>query len=102
MNTYTLDEIKKHNTKDNCWIVIHNNVYDVTNFLKEHPYFSLDTPVIIDESDKEWFEEQYKTDLRQMIKVTNFSTNATKENAITDKNSSQLFTSVIKTQIKFV
>jgi len=42
---------------------------DFTNFLEECPYFSLDTPVIIDEPDKEWFKEQYEKDLKQMIKA---------------------------------
>jgi len=31
------DEIKKHKTKDSCWVVIDGKIYDVTKFLKEHP-----------------------------------------------------------------
>ena len=31
------DEIKKHNKKDDCWVVVDNVVYDVTSFLEEHP-----------------------------------------------------------------
>ncbi|RNA11075.1 fatty acid desaturase 2 [Brachionus plicatilis] len=31
------DEVKKHNTKDNCWIVVNNFVYNVTSFKKNHP-----------------------------------------------------------------
>lgn len=41
---------------------------DFTTFLEEFPYFSLDTPVIIDESDKELFEQQYEKNLKNMIK----------------------------------
>ena len=26
-----------HNQDEDCWIVIHNKVYDVTDFLTEHP-----------------------------------------------------------------
>jgi cytochrome b involved in lipid metabolism len=26
-----------HNSKDNCWINIGKKVYDVTNFIDEHP-----------------------------------------------------------------
>lgn len=26
-----------HNSADDCWIIIHNHVYDITAFLKEHP-----------------------------------------------------------------
>ena len=42
---------------------------DFTKFLEECPYFSLDTPVLIDESDKEWFIEQQKKEIKQMIKA---------------------------------
>ena len=31
----TWDEVKKHKTKDSCWVVINNEVYDVTKFLDE-------------------------------------------------------------------
>lgn len=34
---YTLDDVKLNNGKNGgkTWIVIHDNVYDVTNFLKD-------------------------------------------------------------------
>ncbi len=35
--TYTLEEVKKHTTDKDCWLVIHGKVYDVTEFLEEHP-----------------------------------------------------------------
>ena len=28
---------KKHSDETSCWIIVNNNVYDVTNFLKDHP-----------------------------------------------------------------
>lgn len=31
------EEISKHNTINDCWIVINNHVFDVTNYLKRHP-----------------------------------------------------------------
>ncbi|KAL7419080.1 hypothetical protein Q5752_005916 [Cryptotrichosporon argae] len=30
-------EVQKHNTKDDCWVIIGGNVYDVTEFLEYHP-----------------------------------------------------------------
>ena len=33
----TLEEVKKHNTRDSVWFVIHNKIYDVTKFMDEHP-----------------------------------------------------------------
>ena len=34
---YTLEQVKTHNKADDCWLVINGLVYDVTNFLCEHP-----------------------------------------------------------------
>ncbi|KAJ8720006.1 hypothetical protein PYW07_012049 [Mythimna separata] len=34
---FTADEVKKHNSRRNLWIVIRNDVYDVSSFLAEHP-----------------------------------------------------------------
>lgn len=31
------DEIKKHGSVDDCWVILHSKVYDVTDFVKEHP-----------------------------------------------------------------
>ena len=34
---YTWKEVATHNNRESCWIVIRENVYDVTKFLKYHP-----------------------------------------------------------------
>ncbi|XP_045474015.1 cytochrome b5-like [Harmonia axyridis] len=34
---YSLAEVKTHNDNRSSWLVINNNVYDVTPFLNEHP-----------------------------------------------------------------
>lgn len=34
---YDLDECKNHTTDKDCWLVINSKVYDVTEFLDEHP-----------------------------------------------------------------
>ncbi|KAK5645783.1 hypothetical protein RI129_004247 [Pyrocoelia pectoralis] len=33
----TLEEVSWHDTISDCWIVIYDRVYDITDFLKEHP-----------------------------------------------------------------
>merc|ERR1719326_987801 len=30
-------ELAKHNTDTDCWVIVGDDVYDVTNFLKDHP-----------------------------------------------------------------
>ena len=34
---FKLSEVAEHNTRASTWMVIHNKVYDVTEFLVEHP-----------------------------------------------------------------
>ena len=34
---YTFADVRKHNTKEDGWIVVDGIVYDITNFAKNHP-----------------------------------------------------------------
>lgn len=34
---YSLSEVKKHNSPDSAWIIVHGHIYDCTRFLKDHP-----------------------------------------------------------------
>lgn len=34
---FSWDEIKKHTTVESCWLVVRNEVFDVTPFLEHHP-----------------------------------------------------------------
>jgi len=34
---YTMEEVAKHTTKGDCWVVVAGQVLNVTNFLSEHP-----------------------------------------------------------------
>ncbi|KAK1555451.1 hypothetical protein Q3G72_026707 [Acer saccharum] len=35
--TFSMSEVKKHNSADSAWIIVHGNIYDCTRFLKDHP-----------------------------------------------------------------
>jgi L-lactate dehydrogenase (cytochrome) len=37
LKVYTMEEVAKHNAKSDCWVVLHDEVYDVTAFLEDHP-----------------------------------------------------------------
>lgn len=41
MNTaskmYSMSEVRKHNSSDSAWIIVHGHIYDATRFLKDHP-----------------------------------------------------------------
>merc|ERR1712159_885323 len=37
MSAYTMDEVSKHTSKTDCWVVVDSQVLNVTNFLKDHP-----------------------------------------------------------------
>ena len=35
--SYTLKEVGEHKDGDSMWLVVDNGVYDISNFLDEHP-----------------------------------------------------------------
>lgn len=37
LKMYTLRDIQKHNSENDCWIIVNGIVYDVTNFINLHP-----------------------------------------------------------------
>ena len=67
METYTMDEVNKHDNKKDCWIVIKNNVYDITEFLKIHPGGSSIVLTIAGEDATEYFEELHRPEILEEV-----------------------------------
>ena len=34
---YTAAQVEKHSTPEDCWLIVHEKVYDVTSFVPRHP-----------------------------------------------------------------
>lgn len=37
MKQFSVGDVSHHKSEDDCWIILNNDVYDVTSFLHEHP-----------------------------------------------------------------
>ncbi|KAI9364083.1 cytochrome b5-like heme/steroid binding domain-containing protein [Pilaira anomala] len=65
---YTHEDVSKHNTRDDLYMIIDNKVYDITNFVDEHPGGD---EILIEEGAKDAsgpFEDVgHSPDARQML-----------------------------------
>ncbi|GJQ84499.1 cytb5 [Trypoxylus dichotomus] len=65
---YSYAEVKKHNNNQGAWVVIHNEVFDVSTFLNEHPGGE---EVLLEQAGKdasEAFEDVgHSTDARELM-----------------------------------
>ena len=34
---YTIEEVKQHNIRHDCWIIYNKKIYDITDFIPKHP-----------------------------------------------------------------
>ena len=67
MKYYTLQDVKSHDQKDDCWIVISEHVYDITSFLKQHPGGSGILMNVAGEDATDYFYALHKPDILDTI-----------------------------------
>jgi len=63
MKQYTKEEVSKHTTKDDCWLIIKDMVYNVTEFLSIHPGGSSIVVSVGGQDATEYFEELHREDI---------------------------------------
>ena len=94
MDCFTIDQISKHDTIDDCWVILNNNVYNLTQFVNIHPggkiilnyagqditsvFYSvhpisvIDKMDILNKYDKYKIGELVRYNLRNNINLTNY------------------------------
>lgn len=63
MREYTSQEVEIHNTIDDAWIIINNNVYDITEFLSVHPGGKAVLLQLAGTDATEYFNELHRPDI---------------------------------------
>ena len=64
---YTLEDVSVHNTKDDCWIIINDGVYDVTEFLSIHPGGKSIVISVAGKDATEYFHELHRPDILEEV-----------------------------------
>jgi L-lactate dehydrogenase (cytochrome) len=67
MDQYTMVEVREHDQKEDCWIVINRKVYDITNFLSEHPGGSSILVTVSGQDATDYFEELHRPEILDEI-----------------------------------
>ena len=67
MNQYTTEEIKKHTSKNDCWIIINRKVYDVSNFLSIHQGGASIILTVGGSDATEYFDELHRPEVLQEV-----------------------------------
>ena len=65
--TYTEEEVAKHNTKEDCWIIVNGGVYDVTKFAPIHPGGAALIMTVKGKDATEYFNELHKESILEEV-----------------------------------
>jgi len=64
---FTIEEIKKHNSEEDCWIIVHDKVYDATEYLELHPGGADSILINAGEDSTEDFDAIHSLKARKML-----------------------------------
>jgi cytochrome b involved in lipid metabolism len=69
---YTLAQVAKHNSATSCWTAINGNVYDLTDWISQHPGGESAILTICGKDGSSAFDGQHGNDPRAQNELANF------------------------------
>jgi cytochrome b involved in lipid metabolism len=66
-NQFTSEEVSLHNTENDIWIIIKQNVYDITDFINKHPGGKVILLSFGGQDVTDYFEELHKNEILNEI-----------------------------------
>ena len=69
---YTMAEVKEHNKKDDCWTVIDGDVYDLTDWVGQHPGGAKNIEQLCGTDGTKKFEGHHEGDARPHSKIEDY------------------------------
>ena len=67
MSYFTLEDVKAHNQKDDCWIAVSDKVYDITDFISTHPGGASILMTVAGEDASDYFYALHKPDILDTV-----------------------------------
>ncbi|RWR79181.1 cytochrome B5-like protein isoform X1 [Cinnamomum micranthum f. kanehirae] len=67
LKLFTKDEVSRHNSRTDCWIIIKDKVYDVTPYVEEHPGGDAILAHAGDDSTEGFYGPQHATRVFDMV-----------------------------------
>tara|TARA_B100001094_G_C17918976_1_gene664986 strand:+ start:317 stop:550 length:234 start_codon:yes stop_codon:yes gene_type:complete len=61
MSEYSIEEVSFHNNEDDAWIIINDEVYDITDFLDQHPGGKMILMSVLGKDATDFFEELHNS-----------------------------------------
>lgn len=96
---YSYKEVKKHNTVNDCWIILYDKVYDITNFMEKHSgkYFPLQ---VAGKDGTGLFESIHPKNAKKILESVDFQKKYYKGTIIKNKNNKFNYNSKLGIKLK--